>query len=61
MLEAYPIGQAGRAAGCDPAAGCKAAVDWLDRMAGVQELRDAGGLDQDVLTYAANTWGEEAV
>jgi hypothetical protein len=65
MLEVYPIGQAGRSRCRDAIEQQEAerAVDWLDRMR--LEFKNPHEMlvawIQDMLTYVANTWGEEAV
>jgi hypothetical protein len=65
MLETYPIGQAGRER-CREAIAAGdaiAALDWLDRMR--LEFKNPHEMlvawIQDLLTYVAATWGEEAV
>ena len=65
MLEAYPIGQASRER-CTEAIAAgdgSAATDWLDTMR--LEFKNPHEMlvawIQDLLTYVARTWGEEAV
>jgi hypothetical protein len=65
MLETYPLGQAPRVRCQEAIAGRDAAlaVNWLDRMR--LEFKNPHEMlvawIQDLLTYIANTWGEEAV
>ena len=65
MLEAYPLGQAGRERCREAIAAGDAtsSVDWLDRMR--LEFKNPHEMlvawIQDLLTYVAATWGEEAV
>jgi hypothetical protein len=65
MLEVYPIGQAGRERSNEAiAAGdAFAATDWLDQMR--LEFKNPHEMlvawIQDMLTYVAHTWGEDAV
>ena len=65
MLETYPFGEAPRHAARRPFASgdASAAIDWLDKMR--LEFKNPHEMlvawIQDLLTYVATTWGEEAV
>ena len=65
MLEGYPIGQASRDRCRDAIQDqdAVAALDWLDKMR--LEFKNPHEMSvawiQDMLTYVANAWGEEAV
>jgi hypothetical protein len=65
MLDAFPVGQAGRARCVDAILqqDAAAAVDWLERLR--LEFKNPHEMwvawIQDMLTYVANTWSEEAV